>query len=81
MPAITYHVVIAFARDDDGTLVAEQAIEAPSASSAIRRAEVVAQTKGGAVAFTRTGDPDTGEFTDAFVLGKFGDVPDDLSEL
>jgi hypothetical protein len=33
----------------------------------------------GAVAFKRAGDP--GEFSDAVVLKKFGDVPGDLSEL
>jgi hypothetical protein len=35
----------------------------------------------GAVAFSRTGDPATGDFSDAKVIRKFGDVPDDLSEL
>jgi hypothetical protein len=35
----------------------------------------------GAVAFSRTGGPDTGDFHDATVLRKFGDVPDDLSAL
>ena len=35
----------------------------------------------GAVAFSRTGDPMIGEFSDAQLLRKFGDVPDDLSGL
>jgi hypothetical protein len=35
----------------------------------------------GAVAFSRTGDPATGNFGDAIVIKKFGDVPDDLSTL
>jgi hypothetical protein len=35
----------------------------------------------GAVAFSRTGDPATGDFRDAHVIRKFGDVPDDLSSL
>jgi len=34
-----------------------------------------------AVAFSRTGDPATGDFHDATVLRKFGDVPGDLSAL
>jgi hypothetical protein len=33
------------------------------------------------VAFKRAGDPNVGEFSDAVVLQKFGDVPEDLSEL
>jgi hypothetical protein len=35
----------------------------------------------GAVAFSRTGDPATGDIRDATVLRKFGVVPDDLSAL
>lgn len=35
----------------------------------------------GAVAFKRAGDPNIGEFSDAVVLKKFGDVPEGLSEL
>jgi len=35
----------------------------------------------GAVAFSRTGDPATGDFIDAKVIRTFGDVPDDLSTL
>jgi hypothetical protein len=40
-------------------------------------------TKGhvGAVAFSRTGDPATGDFSDAKVIKKFGEVPGDLSTL
>ena len=35
-------------------------------------------TKAGAVAFSRTGDPDIGEFADAILLFKSGEVPDAL---
>jgi hypothetical protein len=35
----------------------------------------------GAVAFSRTGDPATGDFVDAKLIRKFGDVPNDLSAL
>jgi hypothetical protein len=47
------------------------------------RAEALSRKEGnvGAVAFSRTGDPATGDFSDAKVLKKFGDVPDDLSAL
>jgi hypothetical protein len=46
------------------------------------RAETLSRKEGhlGAVAFSRTGDPATGDFSDA-VIRKFGDVPDDLSAL
>jgi hypothetical protein len=35
----------------------------------------------GAVAFSRTGDPATGDFGDATIIKKFGEVPSDLSGL
>jgi hypothetical protein len=43
----------------------------------------MARTEGhiGAVAFSRTGNPASGEFADAVLLKAFGDVPSDLSEL
>jgi hypothetical protein len=47
------------------------------------RAEALSRKEGhiGAIAFSRTGDPATGNFGDATVIRKFGDVPDDLSAL
>src|ERR1019366_9014949 len=72
-----------FQRDDSGSPVAGAAEECQSSSGALRRAEVLSKTAGcvGAVAFSRTGDPLIGEFSDAQMLRKFGDVPDDLSGL
>lgn len=47
------------------------------------RAEALSRKPGilGAVAFSRSGDPATGEFGDATVIRKFGEVPGDLSPL
>jgi hypothetical protein len=47
------------------------------------RAEALSRKEGhlGAVAFSRTGEPATGNFSDAHVIKKFGDVPDDLGTL
>ena len=58
-------------------------IECQSSSAALRRAEVLSRAAGsiGAVAFSRTGDPMIGEFGDAQLLKKFGNVPDDLGGL
>jgi hypothetical protein len=41
------------------------------------RARSLAATKAGAVAFSRTGDPNMGEFADAVVLFTAGEVPED----
>jgi hypothetical protein len=81
MADVTYYVAMPFLQDDGGAPVAGGAEECQSSSSALRRAEVLSRGVGsvGAVAFSRTGDPMTGEFGDAQLLKKFGNVPDDLS--
>jgi hypothetical protein len=73
----------------DGCLPAGRSLRPPEAwecfnpNAAVMRAEALSRKEGhvGAVAFSRTGDPATGDFSDAKVLKKFGDVPDDLSAL
>lgn len=81
MADVTYYVVLPFVRDEDGELVAEEGVEAPSAFSAQRRAQGMLAKKAGAIAFSRTGDPRIGEFQDAIILGRYGEVPGDLSVL
>jgi hypothetical protein len=79
---VTYYVALPFVRADDG-LAAGEAVECTSANAAVMRAEALSRKPGcaGALAFSRSGDPATGEFGDAKLIRKFGDVPDDLSEL
>jgi len=47
------------------------------------KAEALSRKPGyaGAIAFSQTGEPATGEFGDAKLTRKFGDVPEDLSTL
>jgi hypothetical protein len=42
------------------------------------RSSLSRDTAAGAIAFSRTGDPDVGEFADAVVLFQAGEVPDEL---
>jgi hypothetical protein len=79
---VTYFVALPFIRNEDGSAPG-QAEECHSEGAAIRRAEGMSRDPAnvGAAAFKRRGDPNIGEFTDAVVLKKFGDVPEDLSEL
>jgi hypothetical protein len=79
MSQVTYYVVLPFVHTEDG-LAAEAAVEAPSAAAAISRARLAATKNAGAVAFARKGDLALGEFADAVVLARFGEVPEDLSE-
>ena len=83
MGDVTYYVALPLLQDDAGSLTAGKGEELQSQSAAIRRAESLSKITGniGAIAFSRTGDPSVGEFCDAVVLRKFGDVPDDLSGL
>jgi hypothetical protein len=83
MADVTYYVALPFAQDDSGAPVAGIAEECQNSTMALRRAELLARQPGniGAVAFSRSGDPLIGEFSDARLLRKFGDVPDDLSGL
>lgn len=80
---VTCHVALPFIRAKDGTIAPGEASECPSAGAAILRAKVLSRIQGniGAVALSRTGDPDVGVFDDAVVLKRFGEVPTDLSML
>jgi hypothetical protein len=75
----TYYVVQPFEVTKAGRIVALNALQAQSEPQARRMAEAEARRKGGAVAFSRTGDLSSGDFEDAVILGKFGMVPDDLA--
>jgi hypothetical protein len=79
---VTYYVALPFVLADDG-LAPGEAVECTSANAAVMRAEALSRKPGcaGALAFCRTGDPATGEFGDATLIRKFGDVPEDLSAL
>lgn len=83
MADVTYFVALPFTTGDDGEPVAGTGEELQSPSAAMRRAETLSRQPGnlGAVAFSRTGDPAIGDFSDAIVLGQFGGVPSDLSGL
>jgi hypothetical protein len=69
---VTYYVALPFVFADDG-VAAGEAVECPSANAAVMRAEVLSRKPGctGAIAFCRTGDPATGEFSDATLIRKF----------
>ena len=74
---MTYHVVIAFDRDAEGDLKPCGPREVMSPIVAERRARALEHA--GALALSRTGDPATGEFQDAVILARFGEV--DLDSL
>jgi hypothetical protein len=80
MAEVTYYVALPFVVADDGIAPGEPT-ECFNAVTVVMRAEALSRKAGhvGAIAFSRTGDPATGDFSDAQVIKKFGDVPNDLS--
>jgi hypothetical protein len=72
--AVTYHVVVPFDRDEEGDLKPGPARAVMSPVIAERRARALVLEHVGAVAFSRTGNPVTGEFEDAAILVQFGEV-------
>jgi hypothetical protein len=82
MSEVTYYLALPFVAAEDGIAPGE-ALECFNPSAAVMRAETLSRKPGhvGAVAFSQTGDPATGDFGDATVIRKFGEVPDDLSAL
>jgi hypothetical protein len=74
---VTYYAALPFVRMENGSL---QAVECPHSAAAIRRANAKSrsETNAGAVAFSRSGSPELGEFDDALILKSFGDVPEDF---
>ena len=80
--SVTYYVALPFVRTEDGS-AAGLAMECQSAPEANRKAEIMSRDPAnvGALSFMRSGDPSLGNFADATILRKFGDVPDNLDEL
>jgi len=71
----TYFVVQAYSRTRLGALAADAPIQAESGDHALRLASRLAVARAGVVAFSRRGDPATGDYEDAEILGYFGEVP------
>ena len=76
---MVYYVALPFTQVDGG-LAPGEAVECPHGAAAIRRAEALSRELryAGAVAFSRSGDPDLGEYQDAVILGCFGEVPEEI---
>jgi hypothetical protein len=66
MSEVTYYVALPFVAADDG-VAAGEAVECFNPNAAVMKAAALSRKPGiiGAVAFSRSGDPATGDFGDA----------------
>lgn len=78
----TIHVVVAFRAldDDEGTIAADPPQQLPTAAQAKQKAIALAASLGGAIAWSRTLDPDTGDYADPVILVRIGVIPDWFDE-
>lgn len=78
---MVYYVALPFISVHGG-LAPGEAAECPNSAAAIRGVQAMAanSSNAGAVAFSRSGDPNLGEFEDAVILKTFGQVPEDFKE-
>ena len=72
---LTYFVVQSFNFTPKGAITSGRAVEVQDVEHALRLAERLAGCSAGVVAFSRTGDPSSGEFDDAVILYAKGTVP------
>ncbi|TAL79996.1 MAG: hypothetical protein EPN75_08890 [Beijerinckiaceae bacterium] len=80
MGSMTYYVALPFLQDKNGAVIPGTPRECPTPAHAVATARRLAVNGAGAVAFSRSGDPSTGEFSDAIVIATFGETAslDDL---
>jgi hypothetical protein len=82
MAELIFYVAMPFIASGD-KIAPGKLVECLNPIAAIMRAEALSRRPGyvGALAFSRSLDTSTGGLSDVKVIRKFGDVPDDLSEL
>jgi len=78
---VTYFVVQSFQTGRKGIPFADMPVQVQSRGQAERLAARLAATKAAVVAFSRTGDPRTGEFDDAVTIALHGDLPEDADDM
>ncbi|ACL58730.1 hypothetical protein [Methylobacterium nodulans] len=81
MTQITYYVVQQFKKDSNtGAVYPIETVEKSNKVSAELALRNLAEPVVGAIAFSRTGDPATGEWADAVVLATGGEMPPEFFE-
>ena len=76
----TYYVVQTFSVNKRRQIQADEPRQAQSEGEALRLAQRLSEVKFGVIAFSRSGDPTTGDWDDAKILYQFGDFPEAQAE-
>jgi hypothetical protein len=81
MSVVTYYVALPFRYLEDGQIVTGEPQECRDSFKARSIAATMASDPNncGAIAFSRTGDPAIGEFNDAVIITRLGEVDDALT--
>lgn len=77
MPSVTIHVVQAFQQQEDGVIATEPK-QCPSAGSARALVARLAPTHAGVIAWSRTGEPELGDWGPSVELVRAGTIPDEF---
>lgn len=72
---VTHYVVQSYQKKGK-RLIADEPKIAADERQCLRMAEAAAGRRHAVIAFSRTGDSDTGDFDDPVILATHGDVPD-----
>lgn len=75
---ITYYVVQSYQLGKRGMFIADDPREARSEDHCRRMvARLAEEGRVGVVGFSRTGDPNTGDWDDAVIITRYGELPED----
>lgn len=74
--AVTHFVVQGFRKGKRGKIEAEEPKIARDLQHCKVLAERLSYSRHSVIAFSRTGDLDTGDFDEPFIIAKFGEVPE-----
>lgn len=77
-PQLYLHVVQAFDEDDEGNLIPRPAEQFETADRAKRQATALARGAAGVLAWSRSADPDVGEYGPPTIIFQAGRVPDEM---
>lgn len=78
---VTYYVAQTYQAGKRGALIPDQPKQARNLQHLETMVERLALTSVAVIAFSRSGDPETGEWEEAVIISQHGQVPQELLEM